>query len=310
MSAPIAAPPQNAAPPTAKPVAPAPAARALSLEEQVYEHSLYSDSGDPVGDGEVWHVAETPKLFGEDGFTFDDFLDIINPLQHLPVVGTLYRSVTGDDLSPGSRILGGTLFGGAYGFAASLANAVIADETGSDLGGTVLAALGGEKTPESPAIAAKPPEPTTTAEPAAAAPAAPAAPATQSFPLVPTAAAYEPKEALTKKVRTDPLSLIPDTRRTDKAIAIPASAPALSTPKPASGPALPLFFQGPAQSATAAGPAAAAKTATPAPAAAHPPKPASDVSEHRQVPRLMQDALEKYEALMRSRQAPRVSDDI
>ena len=34
--------------------------------------------------------------FGSDGFSFLDVLDIINPLQHLPVISTLYRQVTGD----------------------------------------------------------------------------------------------------------------------------------------------------------------------------------------------------------------------
>ena len=50
------------------------------------------------------------KLFGKDGFTFLDFLDIINPLQHFPVIGTLYRELTGDTFDPGSRVLGSTLF--------------------------------------------------------------------------------------------------------------------------------------------------------------------------------------------------------
>ena len=31
------------------------------------------------------------KPFGEDGFTFLDVLDIINPLQHLPLIGTVSR---------------------------------------------------------------------------------------------------------------------------------------------------------------------------------------------------------------------------
>ena len=45
------------------------------------------------------------KLFGDDGFTFLDFLDIINPLQHIPIIGTLYRQMTGDTLDPGSRVI-------------------------------------------------------------------------------------------------------------------------------------------------------------------------------------------------------------
>ena len=59
--------------------------------------------GDPEADGGF-------KIFGDDGFTFLDFLDIINPLHHIPVIGTLYREMTDDSLDPGSRVIGGTLF--------------------------------------------------------------------------------------------------------------------------------------------------------------------------------------------------------
>jgi hypothetical protein len=79
------------------------------------------------------------KLFGDDGFTFLDFLDIINPLQHIPVIGTLYRMMTDDTLDPGSRVLGGTLFLGPLGTVASLANVIIDDATGKDMGEHVLA---------------------------------------------------------------------------------------------------------------------------------------------------------------------------
>ncbi len=33
-------------------------------------------------------------------FSFDDFLDIINPLQHLPVISTIYRAITHDTINP------------------------------------------------------------------------------------------------------------------------------------------------------------------------------------------------------------------
>ena len=79
------------------------------------------------------------KLFGDDGFTFLDFLDIINPLQHIPIIGTLYRQMTGDTLDPGSRVIGGTLFLGPFGTVASLANVIIDDATGKDMGEHVLA---------------------------------------------------------------------------------------------------------------------------------------------------------------------------
>ena len=55
----------------------------------------------------------------EKGLTFGDFLDIINPLQHIPVVSTVYRMITGDEIGMGARMVGGALFGGAIGFAAA-----------------------------------------------------------------------------------------------------------------------------------------------------------------------------------------------
>ena len=58
-------------------------------------------AGAKAGDNEAF------QAFGEDGFTFADFIDIINPLQHIPVVATIYRAMTGDDIDPGSRVAGG-----------------------------------------------------------------------------------------------------------------------------------------------------------------------------------------------------------
>ena len=86
-------------------------------------------------------------FFGEDGLTFGDFIDIINPLQHIPGVSTLYRSLTGDEISPGARMAGGTLYGGPVGFASALANNVLEETTGTDIAGNVLAAFSGPEAP-------------------------------------------------------------------------------------------------------------------------------------------------------------------
>jgi len=83
-------------------------------------------------------------FFGEDGITFGDLLDILNPLQHIPVIGELYRAVSGDDISPGARMAGGTLYGGALGFVGALANSVVAEASGKDIGGNVLALFNGD----------------------------------------------------------------------------------------------------------------------------------------------------------------------
>jgi len=73
------------------------------------------------------------ELFGKDGFTFYDFLDIINPLQHIPVISTIYRSITGDQIDPGSRIAGATLFGGPLGGALASMDVAIKHKTGLDI---------------------------------------------------------------------------------------------------------------------------------------------------------------------------------
>lgn len=64
-------------------------------------------------------------LFGEDGLGFRDLLDIVNPLHHIPVVGSLYRKLTGDVIAPAFRIAGGALFGGPLGAAFAAANVVM-----------------------------------------------------------------------------------------------------------------------------------------------------------------------------------------
>ena len=60
------------------------------------------------------------SLFGEDGFTFGDIIDIINPLQHIPIISSIYRKITGDTIAPAMRVAGGALFGGPIGAAVSL----------------------------------------------------------------------------------------------------------------------------------------------------------------------------------------------
>ncbi|KAA0587967.1 hypothetical protein J2848_003872 [Azospirillum lipoferum] len=74
--------------------------------------------------------------------SFWDFLDIINPLQHIPIVSTIYREITGDTIQPSMRIMGDMLYGGVIGGMASIANAVVEQATGKDVGDTVMASLG------------------------------------------------------------------------------------------------------------------------------------------------------------------------
>lgn len=75
----------------------------------------------------------------DDEPSFWDVLDVINPLQHIPVISNLYREMTGDQIGVGARLVGGTLFGGPLGLIASAVDCVVEESTGKDSGGHVLA---------------------------------------------------------------------------------------------------------------------------------------------------------------------------
>lgn len=81
------------------------------------------------------------RIWGEDGFSFGDILDTLNPLQHLPIVSTLYRAFTGDAIAPAPRVLGDALFGGPIGAATGVANAALKYLSGKDAGEHMLAML-------------------------------------------------------------------------------------------------------------------------------------------------------------------------
>lgn len=78
----------------------------------------------------------------ESSLSFGDFIDLINPLQHIPVVSSIYRAITGDQISDPMRILGGALYGGVIGFAANLAYTVVDEASGGHLEERAMASLG------------------------------------------------------------------------------------------------------------------------------------------------------------------------
>ena len=77
-----------------------------------------------------------------EGLSFNDLIDTLNPLQHIPVISEIYRGLTGDNISPQARIAGGTLYGGPVGLAATLASMAIAGGNGeAGAGDRLYAAL-------------------------------------------------------------------------------------------------------------------------------------------------------------------------
>jgi hypothetical protein len=116
----------------------------------------------PVSPDELRHSPAVPRekadkaaleRENEQSFSFSDFLSIINPLQHIPIVGSIYRAITGDTIKPAPRVIGGLLFGGPMGLITSAFNAMVEQTKGKDLGEQALALLvpdKGTQTPEEP----------------------------------------------------------------------------------------------------------------------------------------------------------------
>ena len=94
--------------------------------------------------------SQPSKANSDQSVSFSDFLSVINPLQHIPVIGSIYRALTGDTISPTSRVIGGLLFGGPVGLIASALNAVVEQTKGKDLGEQALALFAPDKTTPAP----------------------------------------------------------------------------------------------------------------------------------------------------------------
>lgn len=89
------------------------------------------------------------KPVGDHPSFFRQLLSELNPLQYVPVVGTIYRAVTGDTIPDSARIAGSLvvsgLIGGPVGLAASVGITLLEQLTGVDpekLGDKLLANLG------------------------------------------------------------------------------------------------------------------------------------------------------------------------
>ncbi|MGN7437256.1 MAG: hypothetical protein ACTHOO_01335 [Alcanivorax sp.] len=93
----------------------------------------------------------------EEGFSFFDLIDMINPLQHLPIVNIAYRKLTGDEIKPISSIVGGALYGGPVGAASNMIGHVVEDGTGKSPIENVMS-LGNRKSDELRAYKDLPPE--------------------------------------------------------------------------------------------------------------------------------------------------------
>jgi hypothetical protein len=242
------------------------------------------------------------------GFSFHDILDTLNPLQHIPIINSIYRWLTGDQPGNVARIVGDGLFGGPIGLAAGMFSVAFKEETGKDPGEMAIAALTGPDHPGA-AVAAAAPAPgpaAATAPPAApdgttasAAPAAAAAPG-PAHPLMPLFRSPGAAAPILANLPggAEQNFLAQNAALQQRLYGARGSAPGRTITQPIplqlSGPALPMP---PARQPVA--PALLNAAATPAPAAASasalPQNPPVDI------PQRMLEALDKYARLQQQR---------
>ena len=248
--------------------------------ETAFMPSAAASAPQPKGDAKLWQHGD---------FSFGDLLDLVNPLHHIPVVGTIYRALTGDQIGNLPRLVGSLALGGPLGLVGGMVSVAVKDMTGRDPGEHVAALVGLE--PEG----------------------APAPVAFAERPEVPAPAGAEPSEAAAPSAREpiaaagpEPLPAVPDHPPMPL-----ARTPRISLPDTGAADAAQNFLaqQGAATYQPGATPGRAAPVAlqsTLLPRA----RAVAPAAERADVPKQMMDALDKYARLHTSRAAPGAQVDV
>lgn len=126
------------------------------------------------------------------GLSFGDLLDAVNPLHHIPVLSSLYRTLTGDAISPAARVAGGLLYGGPAGALIAGVTAGVEEASGGDLLGSAVAALTGAGDSGAAPQAAEAAQLAAASEPAAPEPPVAESPPPEPAKRKPAAPAAEP----------------------------------------------------------------------------------------------------------------------
>lgn len=109
----------------------------MSVYSPEYHAMVFSPSPPPPPASGNADTSASSSGTQKEGF-FHHLLDVINPLQHLPVIGTIYRAITGEHIGAVERIAGDTLYGGLWGAVSSMADVAFEGLTGKSAEDTVL----------------------------------------------------------------------------------------------------------------------------------------------------------------------------
>lgn len=87
-------------------------------------------------------------------FGFKDALDLINPLQHLPIISSIYHAVTGDESNnPAVKVVGDAIYGGPLGAVSGAMDGIFKEVSGKDTLATLAGIFDGDASDNNPAAA-------------------------------------------------------------------------------------------------------------------------------------------------------------
>jgi hypothetical protein len=115
----------------------------MSVYSPVY-HAMVSSPVSGVSEAMTVSANKTGTAAASGEDFFHHILDVINPLQHLPVIGSIYRAITGEHIGPVEKIAGDTLYGGLWGAVSSIADVAFEGITGKSFEDTALAWIRGD----------------------------------------------------------------------------------------------------------------------------------------------------------------------
>ncbi len=180
-----------------------------------------------------------PTKMPDHSVSFSDVLSTLNPLQYIPVIGSIYRAITGDAAPQAAQVLGGALLGGPLGLIASAASAIVEQSSGKDVGQHVIAMLvpQGDAPPASPQNQRYAADTPATSKPVAAAPADSApAPGTAEATPAPASAGVAPAPDLASSpAQPQPAAAPASTLAAAPPAMSPPAATAIGTAAPGPG---------------------------------------------------------------------------
>jgi hypothetical protein len=119
--------------------------KADSVKDEIAGNLATAQNTDNSFKAALSYQMQQPQKQPDEEFSFFDLLDMVNPLQHIPLINIAYRKLTGDEIKSAPQIIGGAIFGGPAGAAGGLVNAIVKEETGKDIADNALGIFSGEK---------------------------------------------------------------------------------------------------------------------------------------------------------------------